>query len=244
MASARWPLSSATAGRGAHGRPTAVGAAAARGPPSAPAAPEDRGAVPWSRSSKGGRRSAREGPAPSPRRMCGAIVLESAADYRHVRFGLGVVVEPNRALGAHHPPCAEHGLEHSRRLQDRRVAQSPLWLGDDQLAADQLDGFAGLEDAEGDELLVLDPGSAAGPGLGRRHGRHRIGRLHQRQCQSAHRYFPRDGYTTMKFDWLGIFTFGNVCAFISSFSPMIPLRLSRYAVTAYTSSSLSDCGWT
>ncbi len=35
----------------------------------------------------------------------------------------------------------------------------------------------------------------------------------------------------MKFDWLGIFTFGNVCAFISSFSPMIPFRLSRYAVT-------------
>ena len=47
----------------------------------------------------------------------------------------------------------------------------------------------------------------------------------------------------MKLDWFGIFTFGNVCAFISSFSPMIPLRLSRYAVTAYTWSSLSDCGW-
>ena len=45
------------------------------------------------------------------------------------------------------------------------------------------------------------------------------------------RYFPRDGYTRMKFDWLGIFTFGNVCAFISSFSPMIPFRLSRYVVT-------------
>jgi hypothetical protein len=38
------------------------------------------------------------------------------------------------------------------------------------------------------------------------------------------RYFPRDGYTTMKFGWLGIFTFGRVCAFISSVSPMIPLR--------------------
>src|SRR5437867_11566883 len=32
------------------------------------------------------------------------------------------------------------------------------------------------------------------------------------------RYFPRDGCTMMKFDWLGIFTFGNVWAFISSFS--------------------------
>jgi hypothetical protein len=63
-----------------------------------------------------------------------------------------------------------------------------------------------------------------------------------RSAWSRDRYFPRDGYTTMKFDWLGIFTFGNVRAFISSFSPMIPLRLSRYAVTAYTSSSLSDRG--
>ncbi len=44
----------------------------------------------------------------------------------------------------------------------------------------------------------------------------------------------------MKFDQLGIVTFGNVWAFISSFSPMIPLRLSRYAVTAYTSLSLSE----
>ena len=57
------------------------------------------------------------------------------------------------------------------------------------------------------------------------------------------RYFPCDGYTMMKFGWLGIFTLGNVCAFISSFYPMIPLRLSRYAVTAYTSLSLSECGW-
>jgi len=48
-----------------------------------------------------------------------------------------------------------------------------------------------------------------------------------RQCRARDRYFPRDGYTTMKFDWLGIFTFGNVWAFISSFSPMIPLRWSR-----------------
>ena len=46
----------------------------------------------------------------------------------------------------------------------------------------------------------------------------------------------------MKFDWVGIFTFGTVCAFISSLSPMVPLRLSRYAVIAYTSLSLSECG--
>ncbi len=61
--------------------------------------------------------------------------------------------------------------------------------------------------------------------------------------QRRRRYFCLDGYTMMKFARFGIVTFGSVCAFISSFSPMIPLRFSRYAVTAYTSLSLSDCGW-
>jgi len=68
----------------------------------------------------------------------------------------------------------------------------------------------------------------------------RMDALRGNGLRSWETYFPRDGYTTMKFDWLGIFTFGNVCAFISSFSPMIPLRLKRYAVTAYTSSLVSD----
>ena len=74
-----------------------------------------------------------------------------------------------------------------------------------------------------------------------------VGRLGRHYPAHVHRardhYFPCDGYMMMKFDRLGIITFGNVWAFISSFSPMIPLRLSRYAVTAYTSSSLSDCDW-
>ena len=46
-----------------------------------------------------------------------------------------------------------------------------------------------------------------------------MGRLRQ---AARDRYFPRDGYTTMKFAWFGILTLGNV-AFISSFSLMIPL---------------------
>src|SRR5438034_784100 len=41
------------------------------------------------------------------------------------------------------------------------------------------------------------------------------------------------GYTTMKLSRFGIEILGRVCALISSLSPMIPLRRSRYAVTAY-----------
>src|SRR5262249_60985021 len=54
----------------------------------------------------------------------------------------------------------------------------------------------------------------------------------------------RDGYTVMKLARLGIVTLGSVCARISPRPPMSQLRLRRYAVTAYTSSSVSDWGCT
>jgi hypothetical protein len=60
--------------------------------------------------------------------------------------------------------------------------------------------------------------------MARRGRRPRGGRSRRRRKGCRGRYSPRDGYTTMKFGWLGIFTFGRVCAFISSVSPMIPLR--------------------
>ena len=46
----------------------------------------------------------------------------------------------------------------------------------------------------------------------------------------CHRW--RAGYMMMKLSRLGIFTAGSVRAFISSLSPMMPFRCSRYAVTA------------
>src|SRR3989304_4404785 len=62
-----------------------------------------------------------------------------------------------------------------RGLPEGRVGRGPLGLGDHELAADQLDGLAGLEDAEVDQLLVLDPGPAAGAGLVGCPGRQRCG---------------------------------------------------------------------
>src|SRR5262245_55715800 len=90
------------------------------------------------------------------------------------------------------------------------------------------------------------PRAVVRAGPHRRHRGHCGGEAREErggEVSRPNRYFSRVGYTTMKFDWLGMFTFGNVCAFISSLSPTIPLRLSKYAVSAYTSSLLRDCGW-
>jgi hypothetical protein len=46
-----------------------------------------------------------------------------------------------------------------------------LWLGDDEVAAQELQPFGRAEDADLDEPLVLETGPAPGPTLGRVHGR-------------------------------------------------------------------------
>jgi hypothetical protein len=45
-------------------------------------------------------------------------------------------------------------------------------------------------------------------------------------------YLSLVGYMRMKLSRFGMRILGKVCAFISSFSPMIPLRCRRYAVSA------------
>jgi hypothetical protein len=52
-----------------------------------------------------------------------------------------------------------------------------LWLGDHELATDELDRLARPEDTQVDEPLVLGPREATGPDLVARHGAHRIGSL-------------------------------------------------------------------
>src|SRR5438034_66586 len=43
------------------------------------------------------------------------------------------------------------------------------------------------------------------------------------RCRARERYFPRDGYTTMKLAGLGIFTFGNVCSYTAAPVAGVPL---------------------
>ena len=44
--------------------------------------------------------------------------------------------------------------------------------------------------------------------------------------------YSLSGNRMMKLSWFGIFTFGSVCAFITSFSPMILFSDRMYAVSA------------
>ena len=119
----------------------------------------------------------------SARGMGRAIVVHVARYHGHIRFGLGIVVEPDRPLGPHHPTRPEHGAERPRGLRDRRVVGGALRLRDDQLAREQLDRLAGPEDAEVNEALVLEPREATGLHLVGGHRRHRSDRQRRRQCR-------------------------------------------------------------
>src|SRR5919197_4208448 len=107
--------------------------------------------------------------------MRASIVVSTPGYDRDVGLGLGVVVEPDGPLRTHFPPGAERRLERPRSLADRRVVRGALWLGDHELAADQLDGLARLEHAQLDKPLVLGSAEASGPGLVARHHAHGIG---------------------------------------------------------------------
>src|SRR3989441_773151 len=104
-----------------------------------------------------------------------AVVFRAPGDDRDVRLGLGVVVEPDGSLRARVPPGPERRFQRPRGLHDRRVVRDALWLGDHELATDELDGLARLEHAPVDEPLVLGPAEAAGLGLVTRHRTHGIG---------------------------------------------------------------------
>jgi hypothetical protein len=63
-----------------------------------------------------------------------------------------------------------------------QIVRGALWLGDHELATDELDGLARLEDAQVDELLVLGSAEASGPRLVGRHHGNGVGSLRTRQC--------------------------------------------------------------
>src|SRR2546427_8526423 len=107
--------------------------------------------------------------------MRAAVVLRAPRDDCDVGLGFGVVVEPDGSLRARVPPGPERRFQRPRGPHDRRVVRDALWLGDHELATDELDGLARLEHAQVDEPLVLGPAEAAGLGLVTRHRTHGIG---------------------------------------------------------------------
>src|SRR5262249_23494636 len=140
----------------------------------------------------------------------------------HERRGLeGILAADARALQTRHPCALELVHVTDVDLFQRRV---PL-VGEVAAVGDPV-----LADRAAQQPVDL--------GIGGPHGR--SGEQEQRDeghgrdhgappCRS---YGALRGYTTMKLSRLGMVTFGSVCAFISSCSPMMPLRWSRYAVSA------------
>src|SRR5712691_2831047 len=93
--------------------------------------------------------------------MLAAVVAPAAGHHGNVRFWLGLVVQCDRPLGSHQPSWSKGRPERVLDQPDCRVMLAALRLADDHLAAQQLDGIVGLEEAGVDQPVVLQPRPAA-----------------------------------------------------------------------------------
>ena len=84
------------------------------------------------------------------------IVPGASWHHDQIRLGLGFVVEGHRRLEPHDPSRGHDGPQRIVDLGDRGGMVRALRLGDDELAADQLDGLA-LEHSEIHQPVVLRP---------------------------------------------------------------------------------------
>ena len=114
-------LASGIAARAAHGRRATVGAAAARGRPSAPAAPADRGAAPWSRRSRAAK-LIQELPARALRQS-----LQRQGRAQDVAAQLLQLIPPTRRH--RHIRVQAEALEPSRAPPGRRSRRPPSGAG-------------------------------------------------------------------------------------------------------------------
>src|SRR5712692_4567751 len=93
--------------------------------------------------------------------MLAAVVAPAARHHGNVRFRLGLVVQCDRTLRSHQPSWSKGRPERVLDQTDGRVMFATLRLADDHLAAEQLGGIVGLEEAGVDEPVVLPPRPAA-----------------------------------------------------------------------------------
>jgi hypothetical protein len=70
------------------------------------------------------------------------VVARMAGHHREIGLGLGLVVERDRRLHTHEPAWWQHRAKRVVDPLDRGGVIRSLWLGDDQLAAEELDGIA------------------------------------------------------------------------------------------------------
>src|SRR5207245_11060406 len=81
------------------------------------------------------------------RGMAQYVVAKAAGHGGHVRFWLGLVVQSQGRLRANFPARAERQPERFLHGPDGAEVAAALWLGDDELAADELDRLTRSEEA-------------------------------------------------------------------------------------------------
>src|SRR5712691_8508110 len=149
--------------------------------------------------------------------MLAAVIAPAARHHGNVRFRLGLVVQCDRPLRSHQPSWSEGRPERVLDQTDCRVMLATLRLADDHLAAEQLDGIVGLEEAGVDEPVVLQPRPAA-----------RSGRMLHHRIEAT----PRGKTTSMSLpdaaSWSTCWVAGHPQVFVRSVSE-IERRLSRRA---------------
>src|SRR5262249_44712510 len=89
-----------------------------------------------------------------------AVIAWRASDNADVRFGLGPVVETDRALNLNEPALSEGALQRPCHEHHRGAVRALLRLLNEQQSIKQLEGVALVENAAIDQLGVLPPGPA------------------------------------------------------------------------------------
>src|SRR2546428_5581271 len=91
-----------------------------------------------------------------PRGMTGQVVAKASGHHGDVRFRLRVVIERQRSLDPDVPAGPERRAERFLHGSNGREVVAALGLGDDEVAAHELDGLVRRQDAGVDQTLVLD----------------------------------------------------------------------------------------
>src|SRR5262245_43811722 len=106
----------------------------------------------------------------------GEIIPRLPGNHDDIGLGLRFVVEGDGILQPDQPAVPEGHPEGPRREGDGRRVRRALRLGDDELAAEQLDGLVLLKEADLDQLIVFPPGPVS---VANWRGRHRLDASHR-----------------------------------------------------------------
>src|SRR6266545_1674431 len=89
--------------------------------------------------------------------MLVAVLTRRALRHRNVRLRFRLIIQRDWGLGANQPSRSERAPQRFLCQIDGGVVRAALRLGDDEVAAEELDGIAWAEDADLDQPVILRP---------------------------------------------------------------------------------------